>query len=479
MRFRGTSKSLIFILFIATVIRFINLNQSLWLDEAINIQAAKQLSLLDLVTKYAVADFHPPGYLIILWSWIRVLDSSEIWVRVPSVVFGILTIFVIYRLVKKLISNNVALLAALLLAINPLHIYYSQEARMYAFAAFAVCLNVLFFIGLLRGEKYSFIGFSLSSLLVLSADYLAMLIFPAQLIYLFMNRLKNFREWFGGILIGLLPLIWWFPIFLDQIKGGISTAEKVPGWREVVGSSGLKSIILTYIKFIIGRISIDNDFIYALVFLPIGLLFAALLFLGFKSSWKEEKRFLIIWAVVSITFAWAISLFVPVFNYFRMLFVLPPFLILVSLGVSGIKGRLKYLTITLVFLVELVSYLVYLGNPVFQREDWRGAVSFLKMQGNSQIFLESNSSFAPLEYYAHGNLIGTGALKKFPANSTEDLIDLEHVLADHPPVFLLDYLVEISDPNRLVDRRLTEIGYVKTNSYNFNGVGLIYEYKWP
>lgn len=479
MRFKGASRSLIFILFIAAVVRLIHLNQSLWLDEAISLQAARHLPFLDLITKYSVSDFHPPGYLIILWGWIKIFGSSEIWVRIPSVIFGILTVFVIYVFVKKTISSNVALLTALLLAINPLHVYYSQEARMYAFAAFAVSLNVYFFIKLLRREKYSFISFSLSSVLVFSADYLAMLIFPAQLIYLFLNRLKNFKEWFVGLVIGALPLIWWFPIFLNQIKVGMSTVEEIPGWREVVGSFGLKPIVLTYIKFIIGRISINNDFIYALVFLPIGLLFGGLIALGFKSSWKGDNRFLIIWAIVPIISAWAISFFVPIFNYFRVLFALPPFLVLTSLGISKIKGRLKYLVITCVCLIELISSLVYLGNPVFQREDWRGVVRFLKMQGDLQVLLESNSPFAPLEYYVNGNLNITGALKEFPASSMEDLVDLDQILKDHPKILLLNYLVDISDPHRLVEGRLIQLGYVKVNSYNFNGVGLIYEYQWP
>src|SRR3989337_3506852 len=133
------------ILLVALVLRFISLNQSLWLDEAINVNVARALSFKSLIFNYSLSDFHPPLYHILLRSWILFFGSSEISVRRPSVLLGIGTVFVTYLIGKKLFENKTALIAPMLIATSPLSIYYSQEARMYMLAAFLATLSCYFF----------------------------------------------------------------------------------------------------------------------------------------------------------------------------------------------------------------------------------------------------------------------------------------------------------------------------------------------
>ena len=146
---------MIWILLLGIILRVIALNQSLWLDEAINVLAAKNYSFLGMIGEYARADFHPPGWFMILWFWTRLFGISEMAVRMPSVIFGVLTIYVVFLLGQKLHSKALGLFSALLLAINPLHIYYSQEARMYALATLAVSINFLLFIKLIKTRERS------------------------------------------------------------------------------------------------------------------------------------------------------------------------------------------------------------------------------------------------------------------------------------------------------------------------------------
>ena len=75
------------ILLLGLILRTVSLNQSLWLDEAINTLAVRDYSLIDLVAQYAKADFHPPGWFIILWFWTKLFGYSEIAVRIPSIIF--------------------------------------------------------------------------------------------------------------------------------------------------------------------------------------------------------------------------------------------------------------------------------------------------------------------------------------------------------------------------------------------------------
>ena len=123
------------ILLLGIFLRLISLNQSLWLDEAIIVNATSTNSFLGMITEYSKADSHPPGFLAILWIWTKIFGTGEVIVRLPSVIFGIVTVGITYLIGKKLRSAKLGLLAALLLAVNPLHIYYSQEARMYSLAA--------------------------------------------------------------------------------------------------------------------------------------------------------------------------------------------------------------------------------------------------------------------------------------------------------------------------------------------------------
>lgn len=464
---------LILILIFAFLLRLVNLNQSLWLDEGINVLAVKNYSLIALITEYAKADFHPPLHFMILWVWGKIFQYSEIYMRLPSVIFGVATVYFTYLIGKKLDSVKLGLLAALILAINPLHIYYSQEARMYSLAAFAAVLNVYCFIKLIRREKYSSLCFFLSLILLLGTDYLTYFLIPTQFIILLLLKEFNIlKRWLILSTLGFLAWIWWLPIFTEQIQLGLSTASNVSGWKDVVGGFGIKPLALTYIKFIIGRISHPDNLVYLLMFTPIGLLVGSLIFLSLKWKENKEKVILVSLTLLPILLSWALSIIIPIYSYFRMLFVLPFFILSIGVGILQIKKKYQIATIVLVCLSQIVCTFIYFLNPMFQREDWKGLASFLK-EKNKVVVLESTGSFSPFEYYSSGDVKTEKGLINFPAQKMSDISDL-NMLDDK--VYLLEYLVGISDPNRLVQQRLHELGYKESNSYNFNGVGLLYEY---
>lgn len=462
------------------ILRSFNLNQSLWLDEAINVLAVKSYSLFDLITQYARADFHPPGWFIILWFWGKIFGYSEIIVRLPSVIFGVITIYVTYLIGKKLVSKNLGLIAALLIGVNPLHLYYSQEARMYALAALAVSVNVLLFLKLIKGEKLNLIVLIFSNFLVLMSDYVAYLIFPAELVVILITRKIATSSakggllamtWLGCLIVAGILSIWWLPAFLGQLNVGSVASANLPTWKFINGAFDFKTLPLTFVKFIIGRISLADKLLYGVVLLPVGSLFIFLLYRGVKSINDFSRKLLIALITVPLFIATAISFVVPIFSYFRILYVLPLFLILVSLGILSMK-KLKYIFLWFVILIELFCALVYLSNPLYQREDWKGLVSFFRDKPALVLF-ESSGTLPPFDYYAEGNLNAKGALKNFPAKSSSDVADLSGINKD---VFLVNYLIEISDPNRLVAKRLAELGYKQTDTKNFTGVGFVYHY---
>src|SRR5579884_1198622 len=117
------------ILLVSLILRLITLNQSLWLDESINVLAGKSLGFWQFVSAYPTGDFHPPLYFGILWIWERLFGYSEIAVRFPSVFLGVASIYLTFLLGKELFNKKVGLISALLTALGPILVFYSQEAR--------------------------------------------------------------------------------------------------------------------------------------------------------------------------------------------------------------------------------------------------------------------------------------------------------------------------------------------------------------
>jgi len=67
----------------------------------------------------------------------------------------VLTVALVYRLARLAFGELVGLLAALLCAISPFMVYYSQEARMYALATFCTTLSMFFLVRIVSGESPS------------------------------------------------------------------------------------------------------------------------------------------------------------------------------------------------------------------------------------------------------------------------------------------------------------------------------------
>ena len=75
-------------------------------------------------------------YSGLMHFWIR-LGSSELWLRLPSAIFGTATVAILFRVGQKLGGWRTGLVAALLAATSPFGIYHSQDLRFYSLFIFA------------------------------------------------------------------------------------------------------------------------------------------------------------------------------------------------------------------------------------------------------------------------------------------------------------------------------------------------------
>src|SRR5258708_40040230 len=105
--------------------------------------------------------------------------------RSLSVIFGVIKVYIVYLIANAILNqagklSSFPIIAALLFATAPLHIYYSQEVRMYAMNTLLVSLVVLFYL------KNDFWKYAITLLILGMTDYLPLLILPALWLYSFL-----------------------------------------------------------------------------------------------------------------------------------------------------------------------------------------------------------------------------------------------------------------------------------------------------
>ena len=130
-----------FSLLLAAFLRFYHLDaSSLWNDEG-NSWAMLARSFGEIAAA-AAADIHPPGYYWLLKAWSLLFGDSALAMRSLSAVLGVILVALVAALARRAVRGRPAwryfpVVAALLAALNPFQIYYSQEARMYMLLAVA------------------------------------------------------------------------------------------------------------------------------------------------------------------------------------------------------------------------------------------------------------------------------------------------------------------------------------------------------
>ena len=114
--------SLIIILIFGGFFRLYKLGtKSLWLDEAYSVYVTK-LSLFKMLSQIIKTDIHPPFYYSLLHFWVT-LGSTEWYVRLPSALFSIITIWIVYLIGKNLFSPKAGIIASLITSVSSYQIY--------------------------------------------------------------------------------------------------------------------------------------------------------------------------------------------------------------------------------------------------------------------------------------------------------------------------------------------------------------------
>src|SRR5205823_9773901 len=123
--------------------------QSYWVDEATTVREL-HLSFGGMLHAVATNESTPPLYYGLAWVWAKVLGTGEVGLRSLSALSGVAVIPVVYLAGRELGSRRAGVYAALLAALSPFLIWYSQEARAYMLLTLVCALSFLFFARALR-----------------------------------------------------------------------------------------------------------------------------------------------------------------------------------------------------------------------------------------------------------------------------------------------------------------------------------------
>jgi uncharacterized membrane protein len=447
--------SIVLILILATVLRLINLNQSFWLDEAISALTAQKPFPYQWVG--ITKDVHPPLYYLLLHFLMQLGKSSEWFLRLPSVFFGILTILMVYKLVIDLFDKKTAILTSLLLATSQFHIYYSQELRMYSLFCLLATLSFWVFF------KKEWVYLAVIDILGLYTHYMFSLLFLPQIIWLtykYRDDKKTWLRWlisFGAAILISLP---WWPNFIKQLMSNRNLIIALPGWKTLSAVPFWKLLPQLILKFTLGRIDFYNKYFYFVIFIVLVILYG-FIFLSLKNKLNEKIKLILIWLFRPVIGALLISYYIPIADTWRFLFLLPQFLILLSLGLLNTKYSKIF--IMFIFLINSAANVLYWTNPRYQREDWRDAVAFIDRNENPVIFAVENG-FAPYQWYRQNNKLVCGP----------ETIDK---CLKFRQFFYVSYLQELFDPQKKIETKITLSGFNLKNINDFSGVGFVKTYE--
>ncbi|MFP4191198.1 MAG: glycosyltransferase family 39 protein [Candidatus Hydrogenedentota bacterium] len=127
---------LVGIIALALVLRLYRLGaDAFWQDEAYNLLVSE--NLWAAITTGEFVSNNPPLFFALLALWRNLgFEGSEFGMRLIPALFGTASVGMLYVIVRRFYGAAPALIAALLLAVNPLHIYHSQDLKDYIVLTF-------------------------------------------------------------------------------------------------------------------------------------------------------------------------------------------------------------------------------------------------------------------------------------------------------------------------------------------------------
>jgi mannosyltransferase len=395
----------------------------------------------------------PPLYYALAWVWTQLTGTGEYGLRSLSALAGVATVPVAYLLGVALSGRRAGLVAAALVAVNPMLLWYSQEARSYALLALLTALAALYFVRALDARAHGARGdvpdarraltlWGVFSALALATHYFA--IFPVALEALWLWRRRG-REAFAGLRIVAGACLLLAPLALHQMSYGHA---------EWIGDRSLGHRLWEVgVTFFAGEtgdvIARPERLLPAVVPLLACLLALALLALRGEAGERRAGGRMLAVAGATVAVPLALALLAPDKDYVLARNLLPalvPLLVAVAIGVTLRRAPRGGAVLAALLVVYSLGFCVAASvSPALQRPDWEAVADSLGEPEAPRAMVTWTLGEASLRYY-----LSSGSLQAQPSDGYAWSVHEVDFISDGPapPV-----------PARLLGPRFRQLGY--------------------
>ncbi len=359
----------------------------LWFDEAVSLSVAQSGPAGAVVA--AKDDTHPPLYHLALHYWLR-LAPGESGARLFSAAAGLLTVLVVFAIGYRLGGRPAAVTAGLLLAICPLHVWYSQELRMYALQTLLIALSWwLLLRALEQRDTASWLFYALTTTAALYTQYTTLYSIAAQNLYVIATQSRTklpWRMWWrsqAALAILFLP---WVPVFWHHLQ-----AKTFGYWMRPLDWADP----LRFLALLSGAIPKNPGPYWPWIAVSIVVIASALVV---RRVW-----FVILWLLVPVTGLALQSLGANVFVPRALLFVAPALALMVGCSLAAQpRRRLLLATVTLLVAANLNGLAQYYFLPnAWIRSALRTAAGQVAggFRSGDLVVHASRFSYRPFQHY--------------------------------------------------------------------------------
>lgn len=390
------------IILVATLLRLPWLSaQSIAFDESFSL-AVGQADWPTLFQVILSDGVHPPLFYVIHKGALTLWGAAPFGQRFLAALFSIVGVPLIYWAGRLIFNRRVALLAALLLALDPLHVWFAQEARMYSLlGALAIISLAVFWQAMRTGRRRYWAALAIVNSFIFGLHYFGFLIPVSQLAFIiatFRQNHRQLRPWAITQVAAFLPLLPWL----------IATALRE---TQSFGIGFLESPVpldvpLTLWNFTTGW---STYFLWPVSILAL-VLFAVASINGLRGgqpSFRFSQLLLIFWVFLPLILVWIISQRRAFYADRYLSFIIPGLMLLVAFGAVRIRSKpWRNLLIAGLIIASGYGLLNTRFDPTFYKDNWRDTVTYLEQHSRpGDIILIYNSHLQiPFTYHYQGDL---------------------------------------------------------------------------
>lgn len=434
---------------VAAALRFATLGvQSYHHDEIVTASRVLRDGFWHAMDAVGFSESAPPLYYAVAWAWTQLTGTGEVGLRSVSALAGVATVPVAYLLGAELSGRRAGLIAAALVAVNPMLLWYSQEARGYALFVLLTALSLLYFVRALdRGRRRDSLAWGIASALALATHYFAVFPVAAEAIWLLRRRGRESGGALPGLWVFAAAAVLLAPLVVHQASYAHAEWISNFGLGHRLWEAGL-TFALGETGDIIAR---PEHPLLALV--PALVTLAALALTFLRGERRERRATALLLAIAAVTFAvpLAIGLLDSSKDYVLARNLLPalvPLLVALAIG-FGLRGaRRRGAALAAILIAYSFGFSIWASvSPALQRPDWEDVATAIGEPATPRAMVTWTLGEASLRYY-----LSTGSFQVQPSDGFRWWVGEIDFISDGPAP---------PPPSRLFGPGFREVGYEK------------------